>query len=249
MKQISRFQIPNSKFLLVLAVLALFTSLPVSIQAQESSPSGSIADKINALKQDIASRAAQLKTEITRKVQNKAIIGTILEVRDSEIIIETLDSTKTVKYDEFTQARGLKNKEIKIETLEAGDKIAALGDMDDKNNLITQRVVFLENFASNSAELVWGQIQKAQGASLTIQNKSGTTEIITTNSQTQFFLGNEEASIIDAKVEKHLLARGTRQKDGSLRAKFIYFIPSSGFTKPVEKSPIRNASPSASPKN
>lgn len=235
--------------LLALFLTATYHLQPATSLAQESTESG-LLQKLNDLKTEIASKAAQIKTEITQKVQNKAIVGTILDITDSEITIQTLNATKTIKHDEFTSVIGAKNKEIKIDTLETDDKIAALGDVDDKNTLIAKRLVFLDNYASNSAQLVWGQIEKTAGNLITIKNKSGNPENISTTTQTQFFLGHEEASILDAKVEKHLVARGTRQKDGSLKAKFIYFIPSMGFTKPTEKStPIPNAaSPSASPK-
>lgn len=232
--------------LLVYWVIGLFTPPTIS-HAQDSSPSGSLIQKLNELKNDIASKAAQIKNEVTQKVQNKAIIGSILNIDDTEVTIQTLNSTKIVKYDEFTKILGAKNKEIQIDTLEVDDRIAALGDVDDKNNLVAQRLVYLENFASNSAQLVWGQIQKASGNTITIKTQSGGTKNLITNAQTNFFLGNDESSILDAKVEKFLLARATLQKDGSLKPRFIYFIPSIGFTKPVEKSSAKSASPSATP--
>lgn len=237
--------------LLVYWFIGLFT---IPSYAQESSPSGSLIEKLNALKEDIASKAAQIKKEVSQKVQNKAIIGTILDITSSEITIKTLNSDKIVKYDEFTEVFGLKNKKIKLTDLEDNDKIAALGDLDDKNNLVAKRLIYLEpaslRTASSSAELVWGQIQKSTGATITVKTKDGKTENVLTNSQTQFFLGNNEATTIDAKVEKYLLTRATRLKDGTLRARFIYFIPSVGFTKPTEKSLTTSkiATPSASVK-
>ena len=221
--------------------------MPGRIQAQESSESGSLVQKLNALKEDIASKAAQIKSEINKKVQNRALIGTIIDITSSEMTIQTISSTKTVKYDEFTEIIGLKNKKIKASDLEADDKIAALGDVDDKNTLVVKRLVYLESLATNSAQLVWGQIQKSSGSVITVKTKDGATENILTTSSTAFFLGNNEASISDAKVEKYLTARGTRLKDGSLRARFIYFIPSSGFMKP-DKDSSPSASVKASPK-
>ena len=60
--------------ILLTIALAVNLALPSLSYAQESSASGSLVDKINALKTEIASKAAQLKNEITKKVQNKAII-------------------------------------------------------------------------------------------------------------------------------------------------------------------------------
>ena len=245
MKKGTGYRVQGTVLCVLLITLTIrYTLYPIPSYAQEATDSG-LLQKLNELKNEIASKAAQIKNEVNKKVQNKAFLGTITNISDSEITLQTLNSIKTIKHDEFTEVIGAKNKEIKIDTLEVDDKIAALGDVDDKNNLVAQRLVFLENFASNSAQLVWGQIQKSSGSTITLKTKSNQTENISTNSQTQFFLGNEETTIIDAKAEKHLVARGTRLKDGSLRAKFIYFIPSSGFTKPTEKTQTKVASPSA----
>jgi hypothetical protein len=235
----TRYEIRNTKILFAVAILVLLISYlvsPSTILAQESSASGSLLQKLTELKQDIASKAAQIKTEMTKKVQNKAIIGTILDKRSTEITINTLNSVKIVKYDEFTEVIGSKGKTIKADTLEANDNIAALGDVDDKNNLVAQRLVYLETPATISAQLIYGQIQKVSGQAITIKSKDGQTQNILTNPQTAFFLGNQEASLLDAKVEKYLATRATKQKDGTLRARFIYFIPSTGFTKPTKDS-------------
>lgn len=250
MKQGTAFRVQRLVLIVLLALLTIpYTLNPVPSYAQDSSPSGSLIQKLNDLKNDIASKAAQIKNEVTQKVQNKAIIGSIININDTEVTIQTLNSTKIVKYDEFTKILGSKNKEIQIDTLEVDDRIAALGDVDDKNNLVAQRLVYLESFASNSAQLVWGQIQKSSGNIITVKTQSGGTKNLITNAQTNFFLGNEESSILDAKVEKFLVARATLQKDGSLKPRFIYFIPSMGFTKPIEKSSTKSASPSATPEH
>lgn len=233
--------------ILIWALTIALTLNPAPLYAQESSQSGTLMQKLTDLKNDIASKAAEIKNEVNKKVQNKAFIGTIISISGSEITLQILDTTKTIKFDEFTKIIGAKNKEIKIDTLEEGDKIAALGDVDDKNYLITQQLVYLDNYASNSAQLIWGQIQKSQGSTITIKSKDGEIKSLVTNAQTNYFLGNNEASFADAKVEQHLLARAVPQKDGTLRARFIYFIPAPGFIKPSEKtSTIKSASPSAS---
>lgn len=235
---------------LILLLILTILLIPASVNAEDATESG-LVQKLNALKNEIASKAAEIKNEVNKKVQNKAIIGKILLIDSTEMTVQTVNSTKTVKFDEFTSVIGAKNKEIKVDTLEPDDNIAALGDIDDKNNLVAQKLVFLENFASNSAKLVWGQIQKSAGSTITVKTKENQTINLITNAQTSFLLGNNEASIADAKVEQYLIARATQQKDGSFKARFIYFIPSMGFTKPIEKSDnsLKSASPSASLKS
>jgi hypothetical protein len=203
-----------------------------------------LIQKLDELKKEIASKAAEIKNEVNKKVQNKAVIGKVMKIDEGKMIIQALNSVRTINFDEFTEVIGLGNKKIKITTLEEGDDVASLGDFDDRNNLAAKRIVFIENFATSSGELVWGQIQKSQGQTINLNNKSEEAETIITDSQTVFALGNSEASIADAKPEKFMAARGTRRKDGTLRARFIYFIPAVGFVKPS----VKNFSPSTSVK-
>lgn len=232
----------TNKALLLLLSALIFTHLfAPRILAQTASPSGTLLQKLDELKKEIASKAAEIKSDINKKIQDKAVLGAILKIEDDQIIIQGLNATKTVKYDEFTEFIGLKERKITVETLEESDKVAALGDVDDKNNLVARKVILMENFATQSASTVWGQISKTTGTTITLKDKSGENQTIVTHNQTVFYLGNNEASIQDAKPEKFMVTRGTRLKDGSIRARFVYLIPSVGFIKPTQKT----ASPSA----
>lgn len=226
---------------LILALSITYHLQPITSFAQTASPSGTLLQKLDELKKEIASKAAEIKNDINKKIQDKAVLGTILKIEEEQLIIQGLNSTRTVKYDEFTEFIGLKGKKIAVKTLEENDKVATLGDVDDKNNLVAKKVIFLENFATQSATTVWGQITKATGSTITLKDNAGQNQTIITSGQTAFYLGNNEASILDIKPEKFMVARGTRLKDGSIRARFVYFIPSVGFIKPEKKT----ASPSA----
>lgn len=234
----------RSSFIVFALLITCSLLLVTSAHAQTASPSGSLVQKLEDLKRNIASKAAEIKSEVNKKVQNKAVIGEILRIDDSQMQIQDLASVKTINFNEFTEIIGTNNKKIKITTLEAGDNVATLGDFDDKNNMAAKRIIYLQNYATSSGELVWGQIQKSQGQAILFKNKTGESQTITTNSQTVFQLGNNDASISDAMAGQFMAARGVKQKDGSLRARFIYLIPAAGFVKPSEKS----ASPSAKSK-
>lgn len=228
------------KFTFFLFLIFYFSFYISPLYAQSSSPSGSLIQKLDELKKDIASKAAEIKTAVNKKVQDKAVIGKILKIEDGSILIQTLSSVKKVNLDEFTQFIGLNAKKIKLSTLELEDNVASLGDFDDKNDLAAKKIIYLESdswrTATSSGELVWGQIQKSQEKTISLKNKAGETEDIVTSGQTVFMLGNNEAAIVDAKPEKFMVARGTRLKDGTFKAKFVYFIPSVGFVKPSIKS-------------
>ncbi len=225
----------------LLVILSVMLVLPPPLFAQTSTPSGSLIQKLDQLKKEIASKAAQIKNEIDKKVQNRAIFGQILKIDETSITLKTFSSEKTINFNEFTQIIGSKNKKITLKTLAVGDNIAALGDVDDKNILSAVKLVFLENLTASSQLLIWGQIQESLAQIITIKDKEGKTVNILTTPKTQFYLGNNEASLRDAKAEKFLSVKGIRLKDGSILARFVYFIPSVGFFKPD----IKSASPSA----
>lgn len=225
---------PHSSLLtLLFLLLTLHSSLftPHSF-AQSASPSGSLIQKLDELKKEIASKAAQIKNEVDKKVQNRAIFGQILRIDETSIALKTLTGEKTINFNEFTQIIGSNNKKITLKTLEAGDNIAALGDVDDKNILSAVKLVFLENLAISSPQLFWGQIKNSSAQIITVKDKEGKTVNILTTPKTQFYLGNNEASLRDAKAEKFLAVKGVKLKDGSILARFVYFIPSVGFIKP-----------------
>lgn len=228
--------------LLFLILSTTYHLFPAPSSAQTASPSGTLLQKLNELKSEIASKAAQIKNDINKKIQDKAVFGQILKIEDDQIIIASLNNTKTVKYDEFTEILGTGGKKITIKILEENDNVAALGDVDDKNNLAAKRIVFMESVSTTSAEPVWGQIEKTTGSSIILKDKSGEKRTIITGGATVFYLGSNESSIADAKPEKFMVAKGTSLKDGSIRARFIYFIPSIGFIKPVQKTASNSAS-------
>lgn len=244
-----RFTPHSSLLSLLLLLLTLHSSLitPHSL-AQTASSSGSLIQKLDQLKKEIASKAAQIKNEVDKKVQNRAIFGQILKIDETSITLRALTSEKTINFNEFTQVTGSKNKKITLKTLEVSDNIAALGDFDDKNILSAVKLVFLESdswrTAATSGTLFWGQIQNSLAQVITIKDKEGIIVNILTTPKTQFYLGNNESSLRDAKAEKFLAVRGTKLKDGSILARFVYFIPSVGFVKPD----IKIASPSSKDK-
>ncbi len=59
-------------------IFQLISDTPL-VSAKESSPAPSpisaVETKLNLLKQEIASKAAQIKSQISKKIQNKAYVG------------------------------------------------------------------------------------------------------------------------------------------------------------------------------
>lgn len=243
MKVVSNFQ-----FILFLALCSLlfafyFTN---SVSAQEASPGASVKEKIEALKKEVASKAAQLKTEVNKDLQNRAYVGNIKSINSNQITISTLSGNKTVKVNEYTVYRD-ETKSTKstldVKSLKENMYIAALGDVDDKLVLTAKRLVISKPIEVPQASYFWGQVQKKAGGSITIKPRDGTEITILTTDITSYQLGAEEASFIDVKVNKYLAGIGTVIKEKKTTADFLYLIPSTGYVKPEKKA----ASPSATP--
>jgi hypothetical protein len=242
---------------LLLVLIPLYSILytPYPTFAASPSPTASasanpLKQKIEALKQEIASKAANLKAEIKEKLQNKAYFGPIIEVKDNSITITLKKNPKVVLVNEYTEYQDqskLKKKQLTLKSLSPDDYIVALGDVDDKNNLTAKKIIKIDPLKQSSHRAVWGQIQSSQNPTITIKLKDGKTQSISIDEETQIFLGDKEASFVDIKVNKYLVASG-KMDGNTLEASYIYLIPTTGFTLPQNVKPSTPASPSASPK-
>ncbi len=221
--------------------------------------SETLKNKINDLKSEIASKAAVLKLEMGKKLQNKAIAGLITEVSDDRITIKTINGERTILTNTYTvitssvvspksKGKNVSSPPLAVKDLLNGDFISALGDLDDKNNLVAKKIIKSE--APKWVEKIqfeWGQIVSKSDPYINLKNKDGHDLKILTSSNTDYFLGSEEASLLDAKEGKFLIVRA-KPGENIWPADFIYFLPRPGFIHPEKKSASGSAEASASPK-
>lgn len=205
----------------------------------QSSPSGSILEKLNILKTEIASKAAEIKTQVSRKIVNRAWSGTIVGISEGTVIINSGKDDKRITINEYTllTTGKVKDKGL-VKDLSKGDFIVAIGDVDDKNVLLAKKVLRAKKVTLDK-QLIWGQIGGIV-ANLIKVRTTNAEKSINTDSDTLFWLGSKEASIQDAKKDKFMLAVTDGTASAKLSASTIYFIPSTGYFKPEKK-----ASPSA----
>lgn len=228
----------------MLATCYLLLATP-TYAVQQASPSANLLDKINALKKEIASKAADLKHEVSKKLQNKAYAGFISQISDFTVI---LGDKKTILINEYTDFKSkFKSQKMKLtlKDFATDDYVVALGDVDDKNQLKARVLIKTQALATDSSKLVWGQIESVGNGQIIVKTKDHQTQIIQTQNTTSFILGNEEASILDAKKGKFLIAKGKMQGD-ILYVRFVYYIPGVGFIKPEKKVSSISATPSDS---
>lgn len=240
-----------------LKIIFLFSLLLISHQSlivnhaysAEATPS-SIQAKLDELKKEIASKAASLKNNVNKKIQNKAYLGVIIENNTSSIKIVSIKGDRTININEYTlfqdTGKGAK-KNLTIKDIAKDNTVVVLGDVDDRGVMTAKKVIRIPKREKVEPKFLWGQIQQVSNGTIKILNKDNKALNIPTTGNTLFKLGQEESSLADAKVKKFLVAHMTG-KEGAETAKYIYYIPSVGFIKPEKRVASPSASTSPSPK-
>lgn len=219
-------------------IAALFCTLYIvnytfaqSVIAAESTPSAAVKDKLQALQTEIASKAAKLKTEISKKLQNKAYIGIVKSKSASTLTLAARSGTKVVNINQdtiyepaslTTSPRGGAGKKG---ALKEENYIAALGDVDETGVLTARKIVLLANGQPQTKTVLWGQLISISDDLATISDKSGKNIALSLKTQTPI------------KQNQFIIVSGYFGKNDILNAKFLFVIPG--------KENIKTASPSA----
>ncbi len=238
---------------LAITILTIFSlyALPSTLYANEASPSAtpsSLTLKLDALKKEIASKAASLKNEVKKDLQNKAYFGEVVSLDSDTVVVETLNGNKSIQTNEYTIFQDGKKNVIKtgFKSLEEGDFVSGLGDVDDKEVLVAKKLIVSIKPDMQKPTTFWGQVEDISGNLVTLKPKEGKV-VVVYSGDTIFRLGNEETTADDIKVNKFMAGVGSTIQNNQTAADFIYLIPSSGYFKPT-KVIKATATPSASPK-
>lgn len=241
---IKKFLIFNFQFIIFTLFLLLYPVpyTPYSVQAtdstQSASPSADIQNKMKALQEEIASRAAGLKEKVGNTLQNKAYIGTIKSISSPTIVVSLIKDERTVKTNEYTvySPRGTTFKH-----LEVGDYIAALGDIDDQNVLTAKKLAVLETPTSLGKQVILGNIISLSDASISAQTKEGKSYSFSIDEDTIYktSTGQQSATLKDVHLNSLVIIVGTNLKKDIYYGRFVY-IPSN--TLPLK---IKSATPSS----
>ncbi len=242
-------QILTLIFLLITLYSLLITPFALAqdtIESQEASGAAILGDqtlieKINALKQEIASKASQLKLQVEEKIQNKAIPGEVSDLDDEVILLITKNGEKKIIVNEYTIFE-TDSDDPSFEDIRQQDYIVALGDLDDKGNLVAKKVIKLEKPKPSNKRFYSGEILDIASSTITVRTKTGEKNIIV-SSLTSYGAGSDEASFQDLNIGKKIVAVGVPNKEEIIRADYIYLMPQ-GNPVPL---PSKDSSPSASP--
>ena len=133
------------KKLIPFVVLMFFAVTPVVFAQKNSTPSSASttpAEKLDDLKDRLATKVAQLRT-----LQKKAIFGTVKDIGVSSVTIETKTSDIKIELvDEINVFQYVKGKRTKLTTedLDKGDIVSVFGDFDASLDLLKAKVIFIQ---------------------------------------------------------------------------------------------------------
>jgi len=200
------------KIFVLLAVLFLnLTSLFLNpVYAVDSTPSADIQKKLDILKQEIASKAAKLKEQINKKLQNKVYVGVIKSKSSTTLTLATRNGTKIVNINQDTLYEPPLSKKV---TLKEEDSVATLGDVDETGVLTARKIVKLpvSNSQLTIKSYLWGSVISVSEDIATIRDKEGKNIAIS-------------ISEIDTtvKIDQIIIATGYLNKNNILDADFIF---------------------------
>ena len=218
------------KWLVSLILVSLLIG-PTTVFAADSTPSADVQSKLKALQNEIASKAAKLKNEISKKLQNKAYIGVVKSKSSNTLTLATRSGTKVVNTNQDTIYEPVKKGGIKEE-----DNIAALGDIDETEVLTARKIVILPatTYPLHTKTILWGQILSISDELMTVQDKSGKNVAVSIAKVTN-------------KVQQGqtIIVTGLPGKNEILNAQFIFIYPQTEKSKIA--TPSAEASKSASP--
>lgn len=234
------------KFIIAVLILSFYilhsTFYISSALALDSTPSADIKAKLEELKAEIASKAAKLKQEVNKKLQNKAYIGKVKTKTDSSLTIATRTGPKivTINQDTLFENRTKTKQKFSLKTLAEDDFVASLGDIDETQVLIAKKIVLLSPVTSNLKTYSWGQIVGISDKLLTLKDKNLKNIALTLPASS-------------VKLNDFVILTGSFNKNEIFEAEFV-FVSQGGILKskkmatPSAQVASKSASPSAKKK-
>ncbi|MCL5409703.1 MAG: DUF5666 domain-containing protein [Patescibacteria group bacterium] len=235
----------NSPF----SILQSIFSVPSAFAAEptpEASQSADLKDKLKQLQAEIASKAATLKLEISKKLQNKAYVGVINVKSDNTLTLATATGTKIVTVNEFTDYKG--KTKLSFANLNSEDYVAALGDVDDNDVLTAKRIVYLTQPADQKI-ITEGKLASSTTKNFTMVDNNNTAKQFSIDSDTNIYLDSKDAKLADLPADAYLIIVGFKSsKDQSLYARSVYaFSPSKENQNPADATKSATVSPTNQP--
>lgn len=225
----------RNKFIFIFLIFLIFNSIfliPTALAA-DSSPSADIKEKLKVLQDEIASRAANIKNEVSKKLLNKAYNGIIKTKDPTKLTISLKSGTGNININEFTEYI-IKSKSLVgdqgLKNLSVSDPIVALGDVDDQGVLTAKRIIKLSK-PQFAKKVIHGALISVSKDSAVLKTIQGDQFSIIFDKNTDYQLGKSDSSFSDIKVNRWIIAVTEETDSQTQLAKFVYIFPSSAIFK------------------
>lgn len=196
---------------------------------QSASPSASLQTKLRQLQVEIASKAAELKAEVSGKLQNKAYVGVIKSksentLSENSLILIIRNSDKTVKINEFTEfvipTKTVSKIKPSLKNLEVKNYVVALGDVDE-TEILTAKKIIKTTPSEVVKQIFYGKVLAVNENIITLK----TTEnlAVSTNNQTVFKIGQKDGTWNNVKIGQKVIVSGI-SKNNIIKANLIYIF-------------------------
>lgn len=233
------------KATVIIGVLLAFL-LPVAynlspVYANDSTPSADIKAKLEELKKEIASKAAQLKQIVDRKLRDKAYIGKVKSKSTNSLTLAADSGPKIVSLNQDTIFKSNVKGKTKFsqKTLAEEDYISALGDTDETGVLIAKKIILTPPPSDTQKAYLWGQVISVSDNLVTLKSADSKNISATLPAQSE------------VKLSDFIILTGNKNKNDVFKAGYVYVIPQGGILKPkkVATPSAQTATPSAKPKS
>lgn len=240
MKKVVGYRLWVVVIILIVFLLPTTTYVLQPIYAAESSPSADIKSKLEELKKEIASKAAQIKQEVDRKLKDKAYIGKVKTKSDTSLTLATRSGPKiaSTNQDTIFESNIKSRRKFSQKLITEEDYIAALGDIDETGVLIARKIILLPEPSEKQRTFLWGQIISISDNLITLKDRNFKNTAATLPASSNI------------KQNNFVILVGNKDKNDIFKADFVYVLPQSGVLKPkkVATPSAQTASPSAKPK-
>lgn len=185
---------------------------------QSASPSATIKAKLQALQAEISSKAAKLTAQISKKLQNRAYIGFVVNKSEKNLTLNTKTGSKSANLNQFTQYQG---KNFAYKSMNHGDYIAILGDIDENSILTANKVIKLAKPDSAEKQIIWGQVVKKELTQISLKLADGKQVTLDVLPTTKYQMDKNPAGFNDVQVDKNIIAVALKT-DLKYKIRFIY---------------------------
>lgn len=248
----NRLKIKDLRFTILIIFFTLFINHQSLIINQafaaestnSASQSADLKSKLKLLQEEIASRAAGMKSEITKKLQNKAYVGTVKSKNSNSLVLSVRNSEKNINVSEFTEyviksKKSTGNQGLKNITIDSA--IACLGDIDDKGTLTAKRIIKLNSPPPVFPKIINGIIASVSNGKAKLQTTRNDQFSIVFDKNTEYQIGKTGGSFDDIRTNKWIIVSGQGSDSANLSANYVYIYPGALTVKP--KPATQSAAP------